>query len=57
MPELIATTRMGWSSMQDNNDGEPEFGCLGLVVKGPAATVVMGGLVLLIIYLIGRCGG
>ncbi len=48
---------MGWSSMQDNNDGEPEFGCLGLVVKGPAATVVMGGLVLLIIYLIGRCGG
>lgn len=49
-------------SMPEDNgdefpDGEPKFGCLGLVVKGPAATVVMGGLVLLIIYLIGRCGG
>jgi hypothetical protein len=37
--------------------GEPKFGCFGLVVKGPAATVVMGGLILLVIYLIGRCGG
>jgi hypothetical protein len=38
-------------------EGQPKFGCFGLVVKGPAAIVVMGGLVLLIIYLIARCGG
>lgn len=37
-------------------DSEPKLGCLGRTVSGTGAILAMGGLALVIIYLVGRCG-
>lgn len=42
--------------LREIRDAKPEFGCLGRTVTGCAAVSAMGGVVLVIVYLIGRRG-
>lgn len=42
--------------LREIQESEPKFGCLGRTITGTGAILVMGGLVLLVIYMVGRCG-
>jgi hypothetical protein len=43
-------------ALREIREAKPEFGCLGRSVSGCGALAAMGGVVLLIAYLIGRRG-